>query len=273
MNESNAPSAADIERAARALEPFRRLISPLLVGTERIPDDRPLLFVGNHTIFGLLDVPFMFLELYNATGIRLRALGDHVHFRIPFWRDLLRNFGVVAGTRENCAALMEQGECVLVFPGGAREVAKRKGERYKLIWKQRLGFVRLAIRHGCTIVPFSALGADDAFDILLDADDLMKSPLGKILRKLNVRVDALLPLVRGIGPTPIPRPERFYFQFGEPIPTVEHRGRDQDDEVCHALRAQVATSIETGIVELKQIRDRDPDRALAPRLAKALSIL
>jgi len=273
MSESKTPSPADIERAGRALEPFRRLISPLLIGTDNIPTDRPLLFVGNHTIYGLLDVPFMFLELYRATGIRLRALGDHVHFRIPFWRDLLRNFGVVDGTRENCAALMADGQCVLVFPGGAREVAKRKGERYKLMWKERLGFVRLAVRHGCTIVPFSAVGADDAFDILVDANDLMKSPLGKLLRKLNVRADALLPLARGIGPTPIPRPERFYFQYARPISTAEFAGQDGDDDVCQALRTQVATAIESGIVDLKNVREKDPDRALAPRLAKALSLI
>ncbi len=141
-----------------------------------------------------------------------------------------------------------------------------------MIWKQRLGFVRLAIRHNCTIVPFSALGADDAFDILLDADDLMKSPLGAVLRKLNVRADALLPLARGVGPTPIPRPERFYFQFGAPISTSAFAGKHDDDDVCHQVRAQVAAAVETGIDELKTVRKNDPERALAPRLARALSV-
>jgi hypothetical protein len=34
---------------------------------------------------------------------------------------------------------------VLVYPGGGREVAKRKGEKYQLLWKERVGFARLAI--------------------------------------------------------------------------------------------------------------------------------
>ncbi len=42
---------------------------------------------------------------------------------------------------------MRRGELVMVFPGGAREVNKRKNERYKLV-ENRLGFARLAIQHG-----------------------------------------------------------------------------------------------------------------------------
>ena len=45
------------------------------------------------------------------------------------WRDFLAGFGAVDGTRENCAALMREGESILVYPGGAREVFKRKSEK------------------------------------------------------------------------------------------------------------------------------------------------
>ena len=171
----------------RLFVPWHWLTAPKSIGIEQVPDRGPLLFVGNHTIFGVLDAPMMFFELYTKRGIFLRSLGDHLHFRIPLWRDLLRRFGVVDGTRENCAQLMRAGESILVFPGGGREVAKRKGEKYKLIWKNRVGFARMAIRFGCPIVPFAAVGAEDAFDILLDANDLMASPLGAILERLGVR--------------------------------------------------------------------------------------
>ena len=72
------------------------------------------------------------------------------------------------GTPENCAQLMRQGESILVFPGGSREVFKRKGEQYRLMWKERLGFARLAMAYRCTIVPFAAVGADDCYDIVFD---------------------------------------------------------------------------------------------------------
>ena len=42
---------------------FRRLISPVVSGDARLPDPlsmgRPLLFVGNHTQFGLYDLPML----------------------------------------------------------------------------------------------------------------------------------------------------------------------------------------------------------------------
>ncbi len=264
--------SVNVDQVARRLAPLERLLSPYFMGIDRIPDTRPLLFVGNHTIYGVLDVPFMYLELYRRRGIYLRALGDHIHFKIPFWGQMLKRSGVVDGTRENCAALMRAGECILVFPGGAREVAKRKGERYKLIWKERLGFVRLAIRHGCTIVPCSSVGADDAYDILLDGDEVMASPLGRMLEKLGVRSDALLPVATGMGPTPIPRPERLYFHFGTAIPTDTLQGQESDDLVCRRIRDQVSAAVEAGIEELHAFRASDPKRKLLPRLQQALAL-
>ena len=62
------------------------------------------------------------------------------------------------------------------------QVAKKKGEQYKLLWKEDTDFVRLAMRFGCTIVPFAALGVDDAFDVAFDSDDILASPLGGVLR-------------------------------------------------------------------------------------------
>jgi hypothetical protein len=41
--------------------------------------------------------------------------------------------GVVLGTPEGCAELMVCGESIPVFPGGGREVCKRKGEKCELI--------------------------------------------------------------------------------------------------------------------------------------------
>ena len=44
----------------------------------------------------------------------------------PVWRRLLSNLGTVNGTRENTRQLLVDGEAVLVFPGGGREVARRR---------------------------------------------------------------------------------------------------------------------------------------------------
>jgi 1-acyl-sn-glycerol-3-phosphate acyltransferase len=63
---------------------------------------------------------------------------------------------------------MRDRQTILVFPGGSREVNKRRGQQYQLLWRERIGFARLAIKHGYPIVPFAAVGADDMFDVIID---------------------------------------------------------------------------------------------------------
>jgi len=263
-------SPAEIHRALALLSPLRAVAQPKFVGLDRIPSRRPLLFVGNHTVWGVLDVPFLFAELYERKGIFLRGLGDHVHFQIPLWRDLLWKLGAVDGTREACSALMEAGEAVLVFPGGGREVAKRRGERYRLLWKERLGFARLAVQHACTIVPFAAVGIEDALDVVLDSSDLLRTPLGKAIQRLGFRVDLLPPIVKGIGPTPLPRPERLYFEMRDPVDPHAFATRAGDDDGVRALRDHVRAEVEAGIASLQAAREVDPDRKLLPRLTRRL---
>jgi 1-acyl-sn-glycerol-3-phosphate acyltransferase len=265
---SAGPGSVAIAAARTLLSPWRWLTTPRFYGLENLPADRPLLLAGNHTVMGVLDVPVMLLGLQEHRGVRVRPLGDHIHFAIPGWRDLLRLFGTVEGTPEACRALMRAGESILVFPGGGREVFKRKGEKYRLQWGNRLGFVRLAIEHGYPIVPLAAVGAEECYDILVDAGDLLR--FVPPLRWLP-RTDEIPPLVRGLGPSVIPRPERFYFHFGQPIETAHLRGLEANERVCVAVRDQVRGAIETGIGFLLSQRERDPERGLFARLRGRLA--
>ena len=242
------------------LAPARAWHRPSFVGVERVDPSRPTLFVGNHTLYGVQDVPHILYELERVHGIFPRALADRAHFVLPMWRDLLTAFGCVNGTRENCRALMNAGQHMMVFPGGGREVLKRKNEAYRLIWKERIGFVQLAAAFGYQIAPFASLGADESLHIVLDAADIMSSPIGKLLEATGIADkylrggEALPPLVRGLGLTWIPEPERFFFSFGPPISTSNYRRRDKNVATMHELRAKVASSIEAQLEFLQRMR-------------------
>lgn len=175
-----------IDTLDHRVQPLKRLLSPVSIGTEHVPREGPALLIGNHTIYGIVDIPMLGLEIYQKTGRAVRGLGDHNHFAVPVWRDLLRQIDAVRGTRENCGRLLESGEAVLVFPGGGREVMKHKHERYRLIWKERIGFARLAIQYGVPIVPFASVGVEDMFEIVVDAEDILRSPVGDLLRALGI---------------------------------------------------------------------------------------
>lgn len=259
---SHRPSAADQRMLQTALTPWRTLTDPRFYGLEHIPADGAVLLVGNHTIFGMLDLPLMFEEIHQVRGRFVRGLADNAHFAIPGWRDMLRNAGAVRGTRENCRVLLDAGEAVLVYPGGGREVAKRKGEKYQLLWKQRTGFARLAIEAGCPIVPFAAVGAEDSYDILLDADNPVLSPVRRVVERLGGRWELTPPIARGLGPTPLPRPQRLYFAFGNPIDTRAWAGGHEDEHALGAVRDQARHAVEDRIAFLLAERAQDPDRDL-----------
>lgn len=248
--------------------PLRAYHRPLFYGLENIDPKRPSLLVGNHTIFGMLDIPHLGSAIYRERGVLVRSLGDRIHFQIPGWGELLRSMGVVEGSRENCSRLMQAGAHVLVFPGGGREVAKRKGEAYKLIWKERTGFARMAIEHGYPITPFASVGAEECYDILVDANDVMKSPIGKFLdrtgitKKLLRGGDSIHPIAAGFGFTMIPRPERFYFWVGEPIDTARFAGRHEDKDAQLTLREETRIAVEAGLAKMLAIREKDPKRTL-----------
>jgi len=257
------PADRQIDRLVTLLEPLARVTQPKVYGIDNLPDGGSLL-VGNHTIYGLLDLPFLMAEIWKRRRLTVRGLGEHAHYRIPLWRDLLKTGGMVRGTRDNVRALMRERENVLVFPGGAREVNKRRGEKYRLIWKERIGFARLAIEHGYPVVPFAAVGAEEMLDVVLDNENPVYGQVAKLVE--GAIGWPMLPAVRGVGLTPLPRPERLYFSFGEPIDTTRFGGRGEDKAAARSLRDEVRAGVEGGIEFLLEERERDPDRGLVKRL-------
>ena len=259
------PSEAWIDRLVSLLEPLSRVIQPKVYGVERLPPDGSLL-VGNHTIYGFLDLPFMMAEVWKQRRLPIRGLGEHAHYAIPVWRDLLTVGGMVRGTRDNVRALMRARQTILVFPGGAREVNKRRGQQYQLLWRERVGFARLAIEQGYPIVPFAAVGAEEMFDVIVDGTTPIYGQFSSLYEKLMGFPTP--PIVRGVGPTPIPRAERLYFWFGEPIDTSSIGGRYDDTAAARVLRDEVKRAILLGIQHLRDERDQDPDRGLLTRLRR-----
>lgn len=250
------PSSFALRMLVLELEPFALVTRPQVYGIEHVPDSGSLL-VGNHTIYGLLDVPFMIAELWKRRQIAVRFLGAHGHYAFPAWASLLERYGMVRGTRANTHELMRRGETIVVFPGGAREVNKRRGEKYQLMWKQRVGFARLAIEHGYPIVPFAAVGAEEMLDVVIDEDNPVFAKLSQAVEKLTGW--PMQPIVRGVGPTPVPRPQRLYFWFGAPIETAHLAGRPEE-RAARAVRGEVERAVEEGIAFLLNERALDGDR-------------
>jgi 1-acyl-sn-glycerol-3-phosphate acyltransferase len=128
---------------------------------ERIPADRPVIYVGKHPrtflyletiILGLVTFwdsgrpPFRVLEQTNTSIHRTPLLG---------W--MRRNVNAVPATEDAALDALAHGESLLIFPGGTRELY---GPPDAPQWAGRTGFARLAIRAGVPLQPFAIAGAD-----------------------------------------------------------------------------------------------------------------
>ena len=227
------------------------MFDPQLLYIERIDKKRPSLFVGNHGIYGF-EGGFLPSAIREHTGMLPRLL-THSDVMLSRFEDSLMNMGLVLANREVCRALMEAGESILVFPGGAREGAKCRGEQYQLFWEGRTGFVQMALEHGFTITPVATVGPDEMWDIRWDSNDFANTPIASLLRRLfpdsfdPELVPPLLP--KGLFGTIVPRPERFYIAFGEPFDTLPYAGSEGVESVLNEIKQSVQSQLEELIKE------------------------
>ena len=255
------------EFVSNFIAPFKQYFEPEFIGIDDIDASRPAMYVSNHAVTGVLDGYPFGAELYIRKGIFLRALADRAHFKVPIWRDVLaKNFGALEGSRANCSGVMERGENLLVFPGGSREVFKKKDEAYVLKWEDRRGFVRMAMQHGYDIIPVAAVGAEDAFTVVKDATEILDHSFGGWLlkqsglaRTLFKDGEMMLPWVKGVGKTAFPKPVKLYFSFGKRISTKRYKAMFEDVETQELIKSKVELSLLKQFKTLFELRETEKD--------------
>ena len=156
---------------------------------------------------------------------------------------------------------MADGQDMLVFPGGAHETVKPSSELYTLQWKQRYGFIRMAINHGYTIVPFGLVGPDEFYGHLFEGEQLRESALVKLLTRTgvfndNTRNDMFPPIPVGTFGSIIPKPKRCFLGFGEPIDLSGLQGKRVSQKRIETLRAQVAGEVEAQLSAQLLLREQ-----------------
>ncbi|MET0898350.1 MAG: lysophospholipid acyltransferase family protein [Mycobacterium sp.] len=250
------------ETLADRAAPIVDLSLPYVDGLQNLPRDGRFLLVGNHTQGGneAFLIPYFVRQ---EIGTRVRPLMDRNMGRMGPFTDLLAAAGAVVGAPETARELMRHDEPVLVFPGGGREIPKFRGEENTLRWQGRTGFARLAAEHKYPIVPAGLIGGDDVYQSLTTRDSWWGSVSQGLTEKLSGRTDMALPLLRGIGPTLIPRPRRMYLRFGAPIDTTKPP-RVANDKWVATVKQRTQDALERTLGELLEIRSSDPYRELNP---------
>jgi hypothetical protein len=183
-----------------------------------------------------------------------------------------QKFGAVMVTPRNFYRLMETGQNALLFPGGVREVFHGKNESYKLFWPEKVDFVRIAAKFNATILPISAVGMADSFNILLDSSEILDIPvLGERAKEFannvtSARFDMKNEDENFMAPLVTPGlPSRNYFIFGTPLNTTGINPKDK--EACKEAYVRVQEEMERGFDDILEARKKDIFRDAGPRIA------
>ncbi len=217
-------------------------------GIENVPPGRVLL-IANHA--GQLPFDGMMLTLamlLEGEPPRIvRGMGEYFIARLPWMSTAATRGGMMIGTPENCRSMLQDGECVMVFPEGAGGINKPYSERYRL-QKFGLGFMRLALETRTPIVPVAFIGSEEQQPGIANF-----AGLGKALGMPALPITLGFPWLGPLGI--LPMPTKYRIHFGAPL-RFEGEANDEDAVIqlkVNQVRHAIEDLFEKGLRERKGI--------------------
>nr|XP_012218704.1 PREDICTED: transmembrane protein 68 isoform X3 [Linepithema humile] len=89
-------------------------------------------------------------------------VADRFLFNVPGWSIILDVLKVIPGTIQTCSAVLKEGNMLAISPGGVYE-AQFGNSYYKLMWKKRMGFAKVALDAKVSIIPIFTKNIREAF--------------------------------------------------------------------------------------------------------------
>jgi len=162
-----------------------------------------------------------------------RAGGASILFNVPVLRELLLLANVRDASLGNLIRLLMSGRTVAVNPGGNWEMTNASHEQERIYVQKRLGFVRLAMKAGCPLLPAYAFGESQLFR---SSKRLLGLRLWMV-RKFRIGV----PLFTGRWGLPwtVPIPTDVTFVVGKPVAVGPPNGDPTDEEVDEVFQRYV----------------------------------
>jgi 1-acyl-sn-glycerol-3-phosphate acyltransferase len=219
-------------------------------GLGNVPEDGPVLLVGNHSGGNLTP----------DTGVFTLAFSTYFGVERPFYQlahnlvlsmpglSFLRKYGTVAASHDNARKALQAGAAVLVYPGGDYEVHRPTWQGSRVDFGGRKGFLRLALDEGVPIVPVVSIGGQETSLFLSRGERLAKGlRLDKLFRLKVLPISIALPWVINVGDMAghLPLPAKITVEALPPIDLRREFGDDPDlDEVYDHLVRQMQETLD-----------------------------
>jgi 1-acyl-sn-glycerol-3-phosphate acyltransferase len=222
-------------------------------GLQNIPEEGPVLLVGNHSGGNLTPDTHVFtlaFSTYFGVERKFHQLAHNLVLSMPGLGSL-RKYGTVAATPENAERALDVGAALLVYPGGDYEVHRPSWESGRVDFGGRRGFIRLAQRRKVPLVPVVAIGGQETALFLSRGERLAKLlGLDRMFRLKVLPVSLALPWGLNVGDMlgHIPLPAKITIQVLEP---VDVSGMDVDEAYELVMREMQAAL--TGLAEERSL--------------------
>ena len=213
-------------------------------GLQNIPEEGPVLLVGNHSGGNLTPDTHVFtlaFSTYFGVERRFHQLAHNLVLSMPGLGSL-RKYGTVAATPENAEQALDGGAALLVYPGGDYEVHRPTWESARVDFGGRRGFIRLAQSKGVPLVPVVAIGGQETALFLSRGEGIARLlGLDRMFRLKVLPVSLALPWGLNVGDMlgHIPLPAKITVQVLEPI---DVSGMDVD-EAYELVVGQMQTAL------------------------------
>ena len=212
-------------------------------GLGNIPDEGPVLLVGNHSGGNMIPDTMVFTVAFtHLLRGRARLLPARAQPRAVAARP---RAGCGSSARsppspDNARKALSSGAALLVYPGGDYEVHRPSWQSSRVDFGGRKGFIRLALEQDVPIVPVVAIGGQETALFLTRGERLARLlALDRLLRLKVLPISLSLPWIVNVGDFGhIPLPAKITI---ETLPAIDLRaefGPDPDvDEVYdHLMR-------------------------------------
>jgi 1-acyl-sn-glycerol-3-phosphate acyltransferase len=231
-------------------------------GMENIPEDGPVLLVGNHSGGNMIVDTFAFTLAFETRFGVERPFYQLAHNLVlllgPFmpWIPNLRKFGTIPAGHENAEKALDAGAAVLVYPGGDYETHRPSWESAKVDFNGRNGFIRLALRNDVPIVPVVSIGGQETALFLSRGEGLARLlRLDRMFRLKVLPISLALPWGLNIGDmlSHFPLPAKITTEVLPQIHLREEYGPKPDiDAVYDDVIARMQRSL-TGLASERRL--------------------
>ncbi|KAG1674536.1 Transmembrane protein 68 [Nymphon striatum] len=129
-----------------------------VVGLENIPEKGLLIYYHGALP---IDIYYLMAKYYLFKGKVIHAVGDRFLFKVPGLKLLFEVFKVTPGTVDHCVKAL-QSELLTIAPGGLYE-AQFGNNLYNLMWKDRIGFAKVALKAKVPVIPVFTQNIRESF--------------------------------------------------------------------------------------------------------------